>query len=253
MCSLKDMSFRLGGMSVRGMNTDTRLDSLAPPSTPPNQVLTVDEIALVASLTDTSMRFRLAPGPTLAVSSVRSGFAGGELAFGPLSLEAGKPPERLTIAVRNVKIERLLHILDVAGLSGTGTLNGTVPLDVSGGKVTIHDGRLASEGKGVIQLKSEQAASALAGGGEPAQLLVRALEDFHYDSLTIALDKGAGGDATALIRLRGANPVVMDGQPFAFNINVTSNVDKLIDALMQGYRLATDILTRATKGAAHAR
>jgi Dicarboxylate transport len=250
---LDGLSFRLGGIAVRGANSEIRLDNLAPLSTPPGQLLTANEVALVAALADLRVEFRLAPGPVLAVRSVRAAFAGGELTLGPFAVGAGIAPERLTVAARNVKIEPLLQILDVAGLSGTGTLNGTVPLGVADGRVTIHEGRLASEGKGVIQLKSEQAAKALAAGGESARLMVRALEDFHYDTLAIELDKDASGDARATIHITGANPAVMNGQPFVFNVNVTSNVDKLIDALMQGYRLATDMLTRAAKGAAHAR
>ncbi len=250
--TLDRLSFRLGGIAVTGLAGAISLKSLAPLSTPPGQTLTADSVALVAALDRLRARFRLAPGPRLELASAVAGFAGGEIALGPATFGTGAPP-RLTVAVRSVKIAPLLQLLDVAGIGGTGVLSGAIPLGFAGGKVTIDNGRLESKGKGVIQVRSEQAAKALAGGGEPAQLVVRALEDFHYDTLTIALDKSASGDAHGVIHLEGANPAVMNAQPFVFNIDVTSNVDKLIDALMQGYRLAKGLATRAAKGAAGAR
>ncbi len=250
--ALDGLSFRLGGIAITGADGRIALDSIEPLSTPPDQSLTAHEVSMVAVLHDLRLRFRIAPGPRLDLAAATAGFAGGEIALAPLSVGPDAMPRHLTVAVRNVKIEPLLQLLDVAGLKGTGTLNGTVPLGVSGGNVTIDRGRLAAEGKGVIQLRSDQAAKALAAGGQPAELLVRALQDFHYDSLSIELDKSAAGDATALIHLKGANPAVMNAQPFAFNINVTSNVDQLVDALMQGYRLATGMVRRAAKGATHA-
>ncbi len=154
---LDGLSFGLGGIAVENVNAAVSLASLVPPATPPGQIVTAGHVALVAALDNVRARFALAPGPRLALASATAAFAGGEIALGPATFGAGAPP-RLTVAVRNVKIAPLLQVLDVAGLSGTGVLNGTVPLGIAKGKVTIDHGRLASEGTGVIQLRSEQAA-----------------------------------------------------------------------------------------------
>src|SRR3546814_17999072 len=67
---------------------------------------------------------------------------------------------------------------------------------------------------------------ALAGGGETVEAAVKALEDFHYEELTLTLAKTAANDATVKLSTLGQNPDVMDGQPFRFNIDLESNLDR---------------------------
>jgi hypothetical protein len=74
---------------------------------------------------------------------------------------------------------------------------------------------------------------------------VKALEDFHYEELSLALAKTAENDATVKLSTLGQNPEVMEGQPFRFNINLESNLTSVLEALQQGYSLSDDALKRA--------
>lgn len=250
---LEGLSFRHGNAVVRDLNSVVRLDDLFPVSTAGAQTLSIGQIDMVTALKDVRARFQFeAQGgpqrrPRLSISSARATLANGEIAVEDVVVAAGVVPQGLTLKIRGVKIEPLLQMIGLEDLRGTGTLSGQIPIRLPDGQVAVIDhGRLAAEGKGVIQMRSEQAAQALASGGQAAELVVRALEDFHYDELSIDIDKAAGGDAQVFLRLRGNNPAVLEGHPFVFNISVTSNVDELIEVLLRGYRLTTDMLREAT-------
>ena len=88
----------------------------------------------------------------------------------------------------------------------------------------------------------EAAASAFRGTGEQVALMLDALEDFRYEALTATLDIGADGAAAAMVRMRGNNPAVLEGYPFAFNIGLSGKVTELLAALRQGAQMSTDLV-----------
>ena len=75
--------------------------------------------------------------------------------------------------------------------------------------------------------------------------MLRALENFQYETLTVTAETGATGDASVKISLLGHNPDVLEGHPFAFNIGFSSNLDKILQALRQGKGLSQEIIRRA--------
>jgi len=50
-----------------------------------------------------------------------------------------------------------------------------------------------------------------------------------------------------VLHLEGANPAVMSGQVFNFNISLESNFDRLADIAMLSLRSAEDLLRRAAR------
>ena len=82
-------------------------------------------------------------------------------------------------------------------------------------------------------------------GGEQVALLLQALENFQYESLSLGLEKQADGSAKATLSILGKNPDVLDGHPFAVNIDLSGNFDSLFETAMDAYRLS-DRAIRAT-------
>ncbi len=113
---------------------------------------------------------------------------------------------------------------------------------IEGETVTIANGRLAAEAPGTLRFLSEGAGQALAAAGESADLMLRALEDFRYDELSLAIDKPAAAAARLTLVLLGHNPNVLDGYPFRFNINLEGDTDRLVAALSQAYNLSNRVL-----------
>ena len=73
--------------------------------------------------------------------------------------------------------------------------------------------------------------------------MVRALEDFHYEDLSLSLEKNAEDDLTLLLSILGQNPAVLDGQPFRINLNLESNIGQILDAVGEGLELSKDLLS----------
>jgi hypothetical protein len=74
---------------------------------------------------------------------------------------------------------------------------------------------------------------------------LEALEDFRYEVLELTIDKTAQQDLTAKLSILGANPEVLDGHPFQVNINLASNIENVMSALIEGYMVSSEALRRA--------
>ena len=67
-------------------------------------------------------------------------------------------------------------------------------------------------------------------------------EDFAYDELQVEMDKALDGPGTLRVRLAGANPDVLESQPFIFNINLESNFDRLAALVLEGLTTSQGLL-----------
>ena len=149
------------------------------------------------------------------------------------------------LLVDEVDVGVLFDVLAVDGLSGTGELVGTIPIMRDGDRVVIENARLEADGPGVLRFRSDAAARALAGGGEHVDLVIKALKDFHYQTLTLTGNLDRAGEAKLRLEILGNNPEVLDGYPFQLNINLTGNPEPILEVLQLSRTLFRDILGRA--------
>jgi adhesin HecA-like repeat protein len=155
---------------------------------------------------------------------------------------------RLTLRAHDVDLGQLLAALDVEGVSGEGHLAGQIPLVLSGGTIAVEGGKLETQGDGRLQIKSADAAAALAQGGADTDLLMQALSDFRYEKLALMIDKPLTGESHLSLKTLGHNPAVLDGHPFQINITVATDLDKILAGVASGGRLSQEII-RAIVGA----
>jgi hypothetical protein len=246
--SLERLSFMTRGGSVQGLTTTMRFKSLFPPVTPPGQELSVERVDFLIPLSRLLVRFQLESQDTegrIHVERARAGVVGGEIGFADVAMAPAAPLTDVPLEAARLDLEQLFRLINVEGLRGTGKLSGRIPVTLSGENLVIRDGRLAAEGEGVIRYRPDEAARALGQGGESVDLMLRALEDFHYQELALSIDKEAGGEATIAMHLLGHNPAVLEGHPFKFNINLSANVDSLLAAVLEGYRTSQQLMRRA--------
>jgi len=236
-----------GKASIQGLAARMRFDRLWPPVTAPGQEITARRISAGATLDDFSVRFALRPGrsppqPVIAIDALRAGFAGGTITGRGIVYDPARAANRALVRLRNVDLEKLLDVAKVEGLSGTGLLSGTIPVRMEGGVVAIDKGELAAAGPGLLRFKSDAARKALESGGKYVTLALQALEDFRYSKLSIGIDKAPAGEGSVLLHVEGHNPAVMDSQPFAINLNVSGNVDRLAGILARLTLLPEEIV-----------
>ncbi len=242
--TLAEVTFAAADVTVDGLDSRITFDGLLPPATPPGQTITIRQIDPALPLDDVTVRFQAEPAwpPRLRVAEAGARFAGGRLGVDPTVLDLSRSSHDLGIVVDGVDLELLLGLLKVEDVSATGRLGGTIPVTVADGTAVVTNGRLAADGPGVLRVRSAAARSALGGAGESVALMLSALEDFRYDSLTATLNIGTAGNVAVMIRMRGHNPAVLDGYPFAFNIGLDGNLSELLIALRQGAQLSTDLV-----------
>ena len=237
---------------MRRVNTNFHLASLWPPETTSSQTVTIAAIESVTSITNVESVVSLppatAPGasPRVVVERVAANVLGGNLSVADMLI--WPVPDQLEVPVDVSRID-LAQILELAGgedIGGEGSLSGRIPLILAQGTPGIRDGRLASDGGGALRFRSEQVSELIGqGGNEQVDLVVQALQDFRYDTLSMTVDKEIAGDGVIKIHLLGHNPVVLDGHPLEFNVNVSINLDEILAAVLEAYAGSTDAMTRA--------
>jgi hypothetical protein len=189
----------------------------------------------------------LRPDMSLAVQTLSLSVAGGRLAASPFTVDAAGSAIASTIAVEQVDLAEVLKLIGLDGLSGTGRIDGKIPLKFDDDNVRVDDAALQASGPGVLNYKSDTAPKALASAGEEVAEALHALEDFHYETLSLKVDEESNGAGTVLLALQGANPAVMSGQPFNINIKLESNFDRLADLALEGLGATRTLLRRAER------
>ncbi len=245
---LDGIGFEGGIAQVSNLDGQVMLDSVVPPHTSgPQHVTAILQIAALPP-GPLDLRFSLPSGDRLVVDRAMLGFAGGTLALAGITLGRDRPLDT-ALDVRAVDLGAVLTLIGIDGLSGSGALDGFIPVRVDQSGVAIAGGRLAATGPGVMRYTGAGLADAISGAdsqaGDTLKLVQQALADFHYTSLTLALDRSADGEGSLLVGLKGANPAVLNGYPFAFNIRLDANFDRLAAVFLDGYAAANGLLRRA--------
>lgn len=230
------------GTTVQGLTANIRLDRLVPPRTRAGQIVRITRIGAGVALSDLLLRFALIDGatktlPAVEIETFRTGFAGGYLGLSPTVIDSEAGAMQATVNVERVDLADLLSAVGLDNISGTGRLNGVLPVRTAGDAVSISGGRLSATDPGTLRIRSEAAKQALSQGGKEVTLMLSALEDFRYETLTLDIEKEFAGQGRVVLRTRGQNPAVRDGQPFVINLTLTGNVDGLAAVLAQALQL----------------
>jgi len=247
-----DVALPLG--SVSALRGAIRFESLWPPRTPPDQQLAADTVKLPLSLSDLRLRFQAraeAEGaPVLAIDLAEARVAEGRVFVESAQLRPLAKSQDLTVQIAGLSLARLVALLDLEGVSATGRLDGRIPLRLTdAGTVTIADATLAADkAGGVLKVRLNGPGQALAQRGEAVRMMLRALEDFRYETLKLDIARPGPGDLGLKVTLQGHNPEVLDGYPFRFNIDLSGDLEPLIAALQEGRRLSSELLQRALDG-----
>ncbi len=240
---VEDFSGSLGGVEVQRLNTALRLDGLSPLSSPPDQILAVGLIDAGLPLIDNRMTFSLDRG-RLRIDAARGRLAGGRVSLGPTVFDPGAKSRRMVLTVAEVDLSRLVEMTKLDGLSATGTLTGTIPVVISGDVVAIDDAHLVSTVPGVLRYRPSEPPTGLLAASQSMELVLKALNDFRYNELSMTLNGRAGGDLVATLRILGSNPDLYGGYPIEFNLNVTGKLDSILDDALAGYQIPDRIRER---------
>ena len=244
---LEDVGFESGIARFSDLDAVLRLESIMPPRTPGAQRITGTLQITGLPPAPLDLRFGLPGDDHLVVNAATLGLAGGTIGFNDLALARGQPIESV-LELKSVDLGAMLALAGIDGLSGSGTIEGRVPVRMDDKGVLITSGRLAATGPGIVRYTGAALPEGLTGQsdnpGDAVRLLREALADFHYTELILTLDRSASGEGSLLVNLKGANPAVLDNHPFDINIRLDANFDRLAAVLLNGYAAADGLLRR---------
>ncbi|WP_372396539.1 YdbH domain-containing protein [Azospirillum sp. HJ39] len=244
---LKDLAGNAGPVTVAGVGGTVALSSLSPPVIPPGQKLAIGLLDVGIPLTDGTLLFGYGRDGRLDVDRAQWRWAGGTLRADPFKLAPDKPKGAVTLHADGIDAARLLELIAVDGLEASGTLSGTLPVVFAGDRVTLDGGVLKSTAPGTLRYDPANPPAAMKGEeGSPTAMLMGALTDFRYETLRITIDGEAGGELSAGLSLRGANPSFYDGYPVALNLKLSGALDRILRQNLDVYRIPETVRDRMT-------
>ncbi len=248
--ALNGLDLKANKLDLRGLTGDLKITGLRPPATAPDQSLTLSIHQGKLGSFPVDLTFQLQPDGRLAIDTLTVSALGGRISAGQTDIAIDDPfPLETSLQIADVDLAQLLELTNVQGLTGSGRLSGQIPLRVEDRKVAIDNGELAAAGSGVVQFDRAKLPAALLERGDIVSMALETLTDFNYDSLDMQISKSLDGDGIVNVQLSGANPAVLEGHPFRFNIALESDFDRLAQLVTQGLAAADTVLFNAAEGA----
>ena len=150
------------------------------------------------------------------------------------------------IRIDGIDIASALEFLAIEGLSGEGTLDGEFPLSLDETLIPVIElGYIYSSGPGRIRYLRGGAPGMTGGGGGAAgmALLLQALENFHFERLSLTLNGRLDETMQVGLHLEGRNPDLYGGHPFELNVNLEGALALLAGQALDTWRIP-DLLAR---------
>jgi hypothetical protein len=168
--------------------------------------------------------------PSLVVSELTGRTLGGDVTVDVLEYDIAEGDGRLLVKATALQLAEVLA-LEGDTITGSGTLDGHMPLQIDDNKIRGSDGHFrAREPGGVVRYgDAEEAATSFDQLG--IGFAIAALADFRYEVLDIGVNYEPNGDLLLGVRLEGHNPSFEDGRPLHYNVNISENIPVLLRSL----------------------
>ncbi|MEJ2232229.1 MAG: YdbH domain-containing protein, partial [Nitrospirales bacterium] len=171
-------------------------DTVRIPPTPHH----IKHILSAVGLTDTTLIFSSEPVlqttvPILSITNAATHLLGGKISLSEARLDPSAGTHEVTLQVRGLDLGEILRLEQQETVEGTGTLNGMLPLVISGSDVEVQHGLLQARSPGgTLQMDiSEATASSWAKSPPNLDLIVQSLQNFHYSKLEVGVDYEKNG------------------------------------------------------------
>ena len=211
---------------VEALQTTLQLDGLHPLQGRIRLAALRGELATGTQLSDLNVDLALG-AKSLSVHALDVKLFGGRVHSEPISLPWPPSEQTLPLEIHHIDLGQLLALHTIQGLSGSGQLNGLLPMNYRDGSVEILDGQLNSIGPGIIKY-----APALAISTNPG---LQALRNFHFQKLGTHVWYAADGGYRTQAKLEGNNPDFYNGYPIHFGLNINGKLPGLFrSALFSG-------------------
>jgi len=209
-------------------------DTFHIPSTP----VRINRIQSVVDIRNTSFilssgTFQQASVPTLSFTNLSTQLLGGTVTLPQANFDPAQTTHQATLQIQGLDLGEILRLEQQETVQGTGTLDGVLPLFLSGSDVAVHDGSLkARPPGGTLQMEiSEATASSWTKSQPNLDLIIQSLQNYQYSKFEVGVDYDKNGILKLTTRLEGKNPDFRNGIPIHFNLNIEENIPALMKSL----------------------
>jgi hypothetical protein len=234
--AVKDVDVTTPGVVARRVSGAVAVRLGGVPSTPPGQMLAMAALETALPLGGGLVVFELTKARSVVLERSEWAFLGGTIhARGRVPLAARE--RAIAVTAEGIDLGVLLTSLSLEGLSGTGRLAGEFPLRQQDGRLLVENGRLAATGPGTLRYQAQPGTEAMRTRYHEMNVLLTALEDFHYDALSLTLSGDTAGPMAMALHVRGRNPQYEGGREVVLNVNVEAPLAGLVRTGSSAYRV----------------
>ena len=167
-------------------------------------------------------------GSQVTVREFSAALLGGGVVAEPFSYFPGTGYGSLELRLVELSLSEVLA-LEGDDVTGTGRLNGLIPIALLDNAVSVSGGKIkAAPPGGTIRVSTELSGPT----GQPGlDFALLALKNFDYTLLEAGVDYSENGDLQLAVHLQGRNPEVEAGRPIHYNLNINENIPVLLKSL----------------------
>jgi len=203
--------------------------------------LTIGSIDVGFPLTD--IRAGLSGGAdALHISDLSARLLGGLASAAPFDYRIDTATADLDLSLSDLDLAQVLA-LEGTDITGSGRLDGLLPIRVRGGEASVSGGRIEARAPGGRIQLAPSLANAITQPG--LDIALKALEDFEFTALRATADYGTTGDLELGLRLEGRNARIEGGRPIHYNLNISENIPTLLESLRLSDTFTRSIERRA--------
>jgi len=162
---------------------------------------------------------------TVEISSLLGKLLAGSLQAKSIIVTAEGMPQTL-LELKQISLTELIFLMDVPGLYAEGDMEFNLPMAMLSGAMTINNGRFKSTNKGIIKYTNNQTEL-----NSEENIALKALQNFHYESLSGQISYDKEGQYRIKIHLLGSNPDLYDGYPVDFVLNLQGELSGVFRSL----------------------
>lgn len=258
----EELSATVAGVPLEGVSLTAAAAAFPEPALVGRQRVRVRKVGQKGFLESVQVEVDGNGARELVVRRAEAKLPGGSIEALPFTVRLPSGQFSTTVSVRNADAEKLLAALNYENLSGKGTFHGKIPLGMMDGTLYVHDGELANDGPGVVRYKDATITSVqekidylnefedLMQQGQQA-LAFKALDNFHYDTLVVDVDRDGHDKLSVALHLKGTNPDIAGGQKFELNMPITGDLESLLVESLLKSMMENDAWEKRIESARH--
>ncbi len=225
---LDDVAASYEDYVASGINGEVEMDVSAWPdwSIAPLR-LKVDSIDVGLPLQDTEIEFA-GRQDRLEFTGIRTRLLGGHARTPRFVYKMDSGSAAFDLCFEELDLAKVLA-LEGEDVTGTGTLEGCMPVVIKDNAAEVVKGRMSALPPGGTIRLSESLARPT--GQASLDFALRALQDFAYTELIAGVTYSPSGELDLAVELKGRNPEVERGRPIHYNLNISENIPVLLESL----------------------